>query len=319
MWQERQTKLLNCEIEAILGYIESTPRLHDLVKESLTRVQRELLSTGNVESNRPWPLLPLMVCEIICGKYEQALPAAAGLQLLRASAEVFDDIEDADSPTSLSARYGPAIAINIASTLLILAERAITKLELRGIENYTIIRIIDLINSHYTTACAGQHLDLSLKTGTALSEDTYFNIVKMKSASAVECACQVGALLGNASEKLIDAFGNFGQNLGIASQIADDILGVTQQNDIIEHKITLPVIYALSQIDNENCHQLEQAFQRPHTAVLEPDKIRGLLFSSGAIQYATIKMELYKQRAQDILSLIQKEGVNVRQLQLFLK
>ena len=317
MWQERQSELLGDEIEAILGYIKSVPGLYDLVKESLSEVQQVSTSQGTVY--RPWPLLPLVVCAAVNEEYEQALPAAAGLQFLRASAEVFDDIEDADSPTSLSARYGPSIAINIATELLILAERAITRLELRGVDNHTIIRVMDVINSHYTTVCAGQHLDLSLKTGTAISEDIYFNIVKMKSASAVECACQVGALLGNASEKLIGVFEKFGQNLGIASQIADDILGITQQNDIIEHKITLPVIYAFSQIDNENRCQLEKAFNQSHMPVAEPDKIRGLLFSSGAIQYATIEMELYKQRALDILSSIQGEGVNIEQLQLFLK
>jgi geranylgeranyl pyrophosphate synthase len=315
MWHERQAELLGYEIEAVLCYLKSTPSLNKLVKESLSKGQRRLNSQGTVY--RPWSLLPLMVCDAVCGKYEQALPAAAGLQLLRSSAEVFDDIEDADSSTSLSSKYNPAIAINVATALLIIAERGITRLELKGVDNCTIIRVMDVINSHYTTACAGQHLDLSLKTGTVISEDTYLNIVKMKSAPAIECACQIGALLGNARAKLIDAFGEFGHNLGIASQIANDILGITHKKDIIKHKVTLPVIYAVSQTDGENRHQLEQAFQRPHIAVLEPDKIKDLLFSSGAIQYATIKIELYKQRAQDILSSIQKEGVNVRQLQLF--
>ena len=317
MWQERQTKLLGDEIEAALDYLNSTLGLCELVRESLIKTHQ--LPTSQSTAYRPWSLLPLVVCASICGEYEQALSVAAGLHLLKASAEIFDDVEDTDSPNSLSAEYGPAIAINVASSLLILAERTITRLGLRGVDYCTIIRVMDLINSHYTTACAGQHLDLSLETGTVISEDIYFNIIKMKSASAIECSCMVGALLGNASEKLIEAFGNFGQNLGIASQIANDILDITNKKDIIKRKVTLPVIYALSQTDGENRRQLEQAFLRSHITAPEIENIGGLLLQSGAIHYSIIKMELYNQRAQNILSSIQKEGVNVGQLQIFLK
>ncbi len=88
----------------------------------------------------------------------------------------------------------------------------------------------------------------------------YLKIADMKSASTVECACRVGAILATADQTLIDKFSIFGHNLGMTAQIANDILGITRERDILERKITLPVIYALTQTGNEARKQLEDVF-----------------------------------------------------------
>jgi geranylgeranyl pyrophosphate synthase len=179
---------------------------------------------------------------------------------------------------------------------------------------------MDAVNSYYTTACAGQHLDLSLTPEEAVSEDVYLKVTAMKSASAVECACYVGALLAKANQGLTDRFAMFGHNLGMAAQIANDIRGVTRRSDIAKRKITLPAIYALAQTDGETRSLLETVFCK-RTSEFTPasDQIRELLFRTGAVQYATIKIELYKQRAMDTLSEIEREGAKVEQLKQFLE
>ncbi len=317
MWQERQAQILRDEIEAVLAPLFDIAGFYDLVKEPLTKARRGLSS--NTAHSPPWPLLPLIVCEAISGHYERALPAAAALQLLTAAAEVFDDIEDADSSESLSAKYGSAVATNVATTLLILAEKAITRLKERGIEGGVIVRIMDVVNSYYTTACAGQHLDLSLNSEMSVSEDMYFRVTDMKSASQVECACHIGALLAKTNQELIKLFTKFGHDLGVASQITNDIQGVIQGSDIAKRTITLPVIYALTQADNRTRNQLRLAFRKPSELVLDTAQIRDLLFRTGAIHYTTIKMEFYKQRALDILSKAEAAGASVERLKLFLE
>jgi geranylgeranyl pyrophosphate synthase len=260
-----------------------------------------------------------MMGESVGGHYEQALPASAAINLFMAAGEVFDDIEDADSSKSLLAKYGSAVATNVATTLLILAEKAILQLKGRGIGDCTVIRIMDAVNSFYTTACAGQHLDLNLAPEMAVSEDTYLRIVCMKSASTPECACHIGALLATENQELIDKFTIFGRNLGMASQIANDIQGIIRGSDIVKRKITLPIIYALVQTDGEARYQLELAFVKPSELVPDPRRIIDLLFRCGAIHYATIKMELYKQHALDTLFEAKNVGANVEQLKLFLE
>jgi geranylgeranyl pyrophosphate synthase len=317
MWQKRRAELLKGEIEVVLAPLSDSVDLYNLVKEPLTKARRGL--APEMGHDRPWPLLPLVVCESISGSYEHALPAAAALQLLMAAGDVFDDVEDADAPESISARYGPAIAVNAANTLIALAEAAVTRLSTRGVADHTVVRVMEAVNSFFINACAGQHLDLSLSSEIAISEDDYLKVVGMKSASQVECACLVGALLASARQELIDIFAKFGHNLGMAAQITNDIQGITREGDILKPKITLPVIYALAQSDRETRNQLESIFSKRYESVLTPTQVRELLFRIGAVHYATIKMELYKQRALDTLPKAKKAGANVERLKLFLE
>ncbi len=317
MGQEKQAELLRDEIKALLAPLAGTDGLCDLVEETLTRRRQGVIA----ESGRDqlWFLLPLIVCEAISGSSEHALPAAASLQLFVAAGYVFDDIEDADSSESLLARYGSVVATNVATTLLILAEREITRLGARGVESHVIVRVMDVVNSFYTTACVGQHLDLSLAPGMAVSEDMYLKIAAMKSASTGECACHIGALLAMANQELIDTFSRFGHNLGMASQISNDIRGITQGTDIVNRKLTLPVIYALEQTDGEAHNQLELTFGKQAESSPNPNQTRDLLFRIGAIHYAVVKMEFYRHRALDILSEAERAGASVERLKLFLE
>lgn len=259
------------------------------------------------------------MCETIKGNYEYAVPASAALRLFMAAGEVFDDIEDADTAESLPARYGNAIATNAATALLILGERAICRLKRSGIADNVIVRVMDLVNSFYTTACIGQHLDLSLTAKTTISEDTYLQVAYMKSATMIECACRIGATLATANQELIDSFTSFGRNLGMASQIANDIQGITSGRDIAEHKITLPIIYALENTKGEFYNRLEHAFSKPNECVISPKQVNDLLFESGAIHYAMVKMETYKQHGLDILDRFGKAGLNTEKLRVLLE
>jgi len=317
MWQNKQARLLKDEIEASISFLADDTGFHSLVKEALVKSKRGL--STRTTNDKPWPLLPLIVCEAISGKYKNALPAAAALQLYIAAGDVFDDIEDADSSVSIPAKYGIGIAINIATALFILAEKAITLLERKGVEPSLIMRILEVINSLCTAACVGQHLDLSPISETSFSEDAYLKVVGMKSASQVECACHVGAMLATEDQNLQNAFAKFGYNLGIASQIANDIQGITHGSDIIKPKVTLPVIYALSQVDGEAYNRLKFTFNQNSEDAPDSTEIRDLLFHTGAIHYAVVKLELYKQQALDILSKVESRITNMERLKLFLR
>jgi octaprenyl-diphosphate synthase len=126
-------------------------------------------------------------------------------------------------------------------------------------------------------------------------------------------------LLATAEQQLISLFSTFGHNLGMASQVANDIQGITGGSDIMNRRITLPVIYALAQTDGEAHRQLEAAFRRQSKATPDPAQTRDLVFRVGAIHYATIKMEFYKQRARDVLSDVEAAGASVERLKLFLE
>lgn len=313
MLKEEISVELRNEIEATIAPLSDTLGFYDLVKESLNKV----IIPGNIEL--PWSFLSLIVCDAICGHWKHALPACAGLEMLRAAAEIFDDNEDNDSVESLSFKHGMPLANNAASTLLILAERAFTSLNERGVDSDAVLDIMKMINSYYTTICAGQHLDLSTNSQEAISEEIYLRLIEMKSASAVVCACHTGALLAHTNQKILQLFKIFGHSVGMTCQIANDIKGITSLKDIRKHKKTLPIIFALLQSENADRDILKTVFCTPGIEiVVTPDHVKDLLFKVGAIHYSTIKMELYKQQAINTLGEIEQAGVNVEQLKYYL-
>ena len=316
MWQNKQSELLRGEMETLLDSLSDFAYLSEFINESLAKSRGLSVET---EKDRLWRLLPIIVCEAISGNYKRAMPAAAAIQLFKAAAEVFDDIEDADSSDSLFAKYGLPIAVNTATLLLILAEKAITRLKKTGVADGMIVSIMDKINSYYIQACTGQHLDIYLSPSMKISEDTYLRVAAMKSASQVECACYIGALLSMANQNLINLLSSFGHNLGMASQIANDVQGILQGKDIIKRRITLPMIYALTETESKITESLKSAFFKRSEDISNPGQVRDILFNVGAIQYATIKMELYKQRALDTLLKAEEERVNISRLMLFFK
>jgi geranylgeranyl pyrophosphate synthase len=308
---------LKNEIEETLNYISDNIGLADLVKEPLTQTRRGLNS--EISNDTPWPLLPVLVCEAVHGNVEIAFPIASAFQFLFTAAEVFDDIEDADTSDSLVAKYGLAAATSTASTLLILGECSLTRLKRQSLEPEIVIKIIDTINSCYVTACIGQYLDLFPGKQPVTSEEEYLKVTYMKSASQIECVCSVGALSGGANPKLIDLFALFGHNLGMASQLENDIRGISKGKDIISRKITLPVIYALTQSEDKIKHYLYKVFVERAENVTDLATVQELLFHSGAVHYTTVKMENYRQLANDALSDAEKAGIDVGRLKLFLE
>jgi competence protein ComQ len=317
MWQLNLSRLLAREVDNALAVLSENIDFYLIAREPLSQARRGL---GSGDPDRqPWSLLPVMVYEAVSGQYEPALPAAAALQLMMAAGDVFDDLEDADSSESLAARHGPAVAINAATALLVLAEKEMCRLKEAGLGDSLVLKALEVFNSFYTTACLGQHADLSLAREQAISEDDYLRTAGWKSASQIECACQIGAMLGEADEELVRTFSSFGHNLGMASQIANDIQGVIRGADVQRRKITLPLVYALNNSEAKIREQLKSAFSEQTGTVPDPLQTRNLLFQSGGMYYATVKMEFYKQQAIYFLYEAEKAGISVERLWPFLE
>jgi geranylgeranyl pyrophosphate synthase len=197
---------------------------------------------------------------------------------MKAAANVFDDIEDADNAESVPAKYGIALASNAASVLVVLAEKGITRLKDSGVKSDTVVKLIDTVNSYYAKACIGQHLDLSLMPEERTQEGAYLKLIGMKSAFAAECACYTGALLAGADQGLINLFTTFGYNLGMAAQIANDIRDITGLRDINNRKITLSVIFALGQADEARELLKSAFFKNKGEFKIAPGQIKDLKY-----------------------------------------
>jgi geranylgeranyl diphosphate synthase type I len=201
------------------------------------------------------PALVLLSCSATGGDWHSALPAAAAVEFLHNFSLVHDDIQDNSDmrrgrPT-VWVKWGIAQAINTGDLLFTLANKALLRLRETSREPF----VLDAC-AIFQEACRkltyGQHLDISFETQKDVSPEAYWLMVSGKTAALLSACCEIGALLGGADANGQSAFCTFGENLGLAFQAQDDILGIwgdaarigkSTESDLVTGKKTLPVLY----------------------------------------------------------------------------
>jgi geranylgeranyl diphosphate synthase, type I len=203
---------------------------------------------------------PLMVllCTAACGaEWQTALPAAASVELVHNFSLVHDDIQDNSDrrrgrPTAW-VKWGAPMAINVGDALFVISNQAIIDLK----KNYpaeVVVRAAEILHNTCLDLTRGQFLDMSYEERTDLGVDDYWPMVAGKTAALLSACCHIGALLGGADEARQEAFQSFGQYLGLAFQVQDDILGIwgdealtgkSAASDLVEGKNSLPVLAGL--------------------------------------------------------------------------
>lgn len=204
------------------------------------------------------PLLCLMACEAVGGAPEDALPAAAAIEILHNFSLVHDDIEDRDEtrrhrPT-LWTLWGEAQAINVGDGMFALAYAALLRLRERDVPAATILAALERFTETCITLTEGQHLDLCFEEREQVSVDEYLRMIDGKTASLLATSLAIGAHIGGAAPEVVESLHHFGRSIGLAFQIRDDILGIwgdpdvtgkAAGNDILRRKKSLPLLYAL--------------------------------------------------------------------------
>jgi len=139
--------------------------------------------------------------------------------------------------------------------------------------------------------CAGELLQVSQAGNLDLSEEMYFEIIAGKTGALTECCTRLGARYSGASDKGIERLAEYGRDLGIAFQIADDVLdlqgnekvaGKTLGTDIEQQKLTLPMIRALAGLSEHEAEKLRKAIRGGLVS-----EAMDLISSTGAIESAT--------------------------------
>ncbi len=205
------------------------------------------------------PLLGVLAYQSLGGDYRKALPGAAAVELGHNFSLVHDDIEDADRerrhrPT-LWALWGVPLAINAGDALFALSRLALYRL-LEG-EEYEDRRVLELMKIYDETClalCEGQYLDISFERRDDVTVEAYFEMIGKKTAALLGASVQAGAILAVDDTAVHEAYRQFGYDLGMAFQVADDVKGTfwasedsgkPEAGDIRKRKKTLPVVWAL--------------------------------------------------------------------------
>lgn len=251
------------------------------------------------------PMLILLMAKNYGSVSEVTQHSGVGLELLHTASLVHDDVVDESSErrgqASVNATYNNKVAVLVGDYLL---STALLHVSLTGNQ-----QIVQYLAELGRTLAKGEILQLSNISNSEISEDVYYQVIKQKTAALFEACCAIGALSAGASSEEIEQAQLFGQNLGIAFQIRDDIfdyfdseeIGKPTGNDMAEGKLTLPVIYALN--STEDADMLKLASKVKEGSVT-PDEIATLLEftkANGGIEYAEQKMEYFRQLCIDFI------------------
>jgi len=204
------------------------------------------------------PLMVLLTAAASGGDWEKALPAAAAVELVHNFSLVHDDIQD-NSPKRRGrdtawVKWGAPMAINIGDALFVISNQAIVDLK----DDYpaeTVLKVAEVLHNTCLDLTRGQFMDMSYEERNDLTTDDYWPMIAGKTAALLSACCHIGAILGDASEEQKNAYKSFGQYLGLAFQVQDDILGIwgnetvtgkSVASDLVEGKNSLPILAGLS-------------------------------------------------------------------------
>jgi geranylgeranyl diphosphate synthase type I len=267
------------------------------------------------------PVFCLLACESVCGRFEDAVPAAAAIELLHNFSLVHDDIEDGDRlrrhrPT-LWTLVGVPHAINAGDALFALAQRELLQLAARGVAPQRAQRASELFQKTCVRLVEGQFLDMRAEQGTESDLPTYKQMIGGKTAALLAAATAIGAALATDDARQIQRFQDFGAELGLAFQMTDDILGlwgdpaVTGKPagaDLRRKKKSLPVVLALSQGGALRA-ALDHTLAEPEPSEGDMAEIMQLFESAGIRAQAEQEAEKHRHRAARSLARLATDGM----------
>ncbi len=252
------------------------------------------------------PMLMLLMAKNYGQVSQVTQHSAVGLELLHTASLVHDDVVDESGErrgqASVNATYNNKVAVLVGDYILSSA-----LLHVSFTNNQ---RIIQNLAELGRTLAAGEILQLSNIQNQELSEEVYYQVIRQKTAALFESCAAIGALSAGASEEEVKKVTQFGQILGIMFQIRDDIfdyfdskeIGKPTGNDMVEGKLTLPVIYALQKSGYESMHTLAKKVK---AGTINADEIAVLVEftkQQGGIDYAEQKMQEFSLQCKQYIA-----------------
>lgn len=253
------------------------------------------------------PIL-LLLSARMCGKPDDhCYKAAAMLEMLHVATLVHDDVVD----DATLRRGWPSINRIWRNKISILVGDYILSKSLINMISLKSFPVLDIISKTAEDLSSGEILQLEKSFRSTMDEDTYFMMIHKKTASLIGASCELGALTSSGKESDRKALRTFGNNLGMAFQIKDDLFdllgsesetGKDHGTDVKKNMRTLPIIYALSHLDRPSARQLRRLLRsrRKNAAMLA--QLTDLVQRGGGFLHADQKLEEYSQAAKSAIA-----------------
>lgn len=250
------------------------------------------------------PMFVFLSAKMLGEVNEDTYNSAALVELLHTATLVHDDVvDDANERRgffSVNALWKNKVAVLVGDYLL-------SKVLLLSIENKT-YRSLEVVARAVREMSEGELLQIEKARRLDIDEETYYEVIRQKTASLISTCCEAGAISVQREDEA-ERMRKFGELVGMAFQIKDDIfdyglpgkIGKPTGNDIREQKMTLPLIHTLNVVDKSTRSELVNIVKRHNE---NPKKVRraiNLVIDNGGIDFAYKKMMELKQEALALL------------------
>jgi competence protein ComQ len=238
--------------------------------------------------------LAILHYQMFGGNNKDIYKAAAAIEMMILSTDIFDDLQDQDNKSVPWRQLNQAVSMNIASGLLMLSTMLFEGTNF-PIENKILAQ--NNFNSQIMKAVNGQHLDI---TNSVNSENECLQMIKLKSASLLICACVTGTILANKDYRgMVESYA---EDIGIVAQIKNDITDTCNwegKNDLIRRKRTLPLLFLI--ISREPETQIIRDYYagklNDKTIFNNKNEITNIILKSGAYEYASVILRVHQLEA----------------------
>ena len=251
------------------------------------------------------PILTLLMAKLFGEINYSALHAALSLELLHTASLVHDDVVDESDKrrgqSSVNAIYNNKVSVLVGDYMLA------TSLKHSAMTGS--IRIVNLVARLGQNLAEGEIIQLTNINASEFSEEVYYDVIRKKTAALFTASAEAGAVAVNSSDEMVQNARLFGEMIGIAFQIKDDIfdyyssgeIGKPTGNDMSEGKLTLPALHVLNTLGDEKMCQLAFRIKSLDATDAEISLFIDYVKKNGGIEYARQVMVDYRNKALDLL------------------
>ncbi len=256
------------------------------------------------------PTLVLLAAGTCGGINKRSYTGGAMVELLHTATLIHDDVVDQSDErrgmASINAEWNNKIAVLVGDFLL--SKGLLASIDQNEFE------FLRIISKAVRRISEGELLSIEKARSLEVDEDVYFRITADKTASLMASCCEIGAHSANANDEERKAMADYGEFLGIAFQIKDDIMDYTSKkfaigkpvgNDLKEKKITLPLLYAFTKSERSKVKQIIKTIKKKKATKDEVREIIDYVISVGGIDYAEKKAQEYIDKAKSAISIFE--------------
>ncbi|MFV0227800.1 polyprenyl synthetase family protein [Empedobacter falsenii] len=251
------------------------------------------------------PMFVFLTAKLNGEVQERTYRAASFIELIHTATLVHDDVVD-DSTLrrgffSLNAIWKNKVAVLVGDYFL--SKTLIISTKNKDFD------LLEVVSVAIQEISEGELLQIEKARKLDITEDVYFEIIRMKTATLIAACCEAGARSVGCSEEVAKKMHRFGELVGIAFQIKDDLFDYTTSNaigkpvgiDIKEQKMTLPLIYSINNANEKDRKWLINSVKRYNNDKKRVREIIQYVKDNGGIKYTQKMMKKYSQEALDIL------------------